>query len=369
MKDAEMNKQENSKEQKKGRYGFLIPVALIFIAIIIIISHDYMKDHGILSLRRNYPVMGTFAGITLYGKIDRTEKAAEKIYRAFKKVEKTCSIFDPQSELSKLNASAHEKPFKCSPLLWELIMLSKNAYEMSGGAFDITAKPLMDLWGFYRKREKLPDQEEIKKAMEKVGFDKLILNEKEHSVKFKKAGVQLDMGGIAKGFAVDKAAKAAIKCGVKMGIINLGGNMRCLPLPPPGKEKYTIGIRDPINKDTECAYVELLNSSVATSGNYERYLVIDGVRYTHIMDVKTGRPVKDMLSVTVVTPLAANADIFSTSIFIKGEKLASKICSAVPATNALIIKHPPGNAEKIDIIKTGKIWGDVRLEQKKGKKE
>jgi thiamine biosynthesis lipoprotein len=303
-----------------------------------------------------YPIMGTMAEIILYGNPESAKSAADAIQNEFSAVENTCSRFDSGSELSKLNESAALKPFKCSDLLWDVLVESKRFYELTGGSFDITATPLMELWGFYRKRNSLPSPEEISEAKNHVGLNKVIFDTVNHTLKFSEPGIKLDLGGIAKGYAIDLAAAAAIRKGINCGTINLGGNIRCMQNPPPGKTKYTIGVRDPFNKSDINGTLQVIDTSIATSGNYEKYVTIDGVKYTHIMDPETARPVQGMIAVTVVTPKGVDSDALSTSIFIKGEAFARKACSEIKGTSVLIIKDNPSNPQKSDTIKIGNIW-------------
>jgi thiamine biosynthesis lipoprotein len=181
-----------------------------------------------------------------------------------------------------------------------------------------------------------------------------------HSVKFSGPGIRLDLGGIAKGYAIDRAAKAAISKGISCGTINLGGNIRCLQDTPPGKEKYSVGVRDPLKKDDICGVIHVTGTSISTSGNYEKYVTIDGTRYTHIMDPATGSPVNGMIAVTVVTPRGVDSDALSTSIFIKGEAFARKTCALIPGTSVLIIRPDPKSPEKPEFIRIGGIWDDCR---------
>jgi thiamine biosynthesis lipoprotein len=338
---------------------FVLPVILLIAAIAI--SSLTIKPEKLHCETRQYPIMGTMAQVTVYGSKELTEKAADAVQDEFIRVENHCNIFNPDSELSRLNKSAFNEPFKCSDLLWDILMESKRFYQISNGAFDISAKPLMKLWGFYRKQKKLPDQSEIDKVLKYTGLDKVKFNEQDHSIKFTIPDLSLDLGGIAKGYAVGLAAKKAKELGISRGLINLGGNMYCFPEPPPGKKAYTIAIRNPLDKSTVCGTVDLKNTSVATSGNYERYVIIDGQRYTHIMNVKTGKPVKNMLSATVITPLATDSDALSTSIFINGEAFARKICAKFPATSVLIIRHPENQPDKTEVIKIGSIWKNIEL--------
>eukprot|EP00831_Metopus_contortus_P084193 TRINITY_DN9498_c0_g2_i1.p1 TRINITY_DN9498_c0_g2~~TRINITY_DN9498_c0_g2_i1.p1 ORF type:complete len:384 (-),score=85.71 TRINITY_DN9498_c0_g2_i1:257-1408(-) len=313
---------------------------------------------------RMLPLMGTMCEISLYGRKNLAEKAADAAADKFREVQDICNIFNPESEISKLNRSAFDAPFKCSQLLWNVLQKSREAYDVSGGAFDITAKPLMDLWGFYRKRgENLPSADEVSAARRLVGLERVHFDDDARTVQFTVKGMSFDLGGIAKGYAVDVAAAAVLTTGISRGLINLGGNMYCLPDPPPGKKNYRIGITNPLNKKTGCGVVEGKDISLATSGNYERYVMIDGVQYTHIMNVKTGIPVRDMLSVTVITDHAVDADFLSTSIFINGPEFAKEVCKRFHDTQVLIIRRDAEGSP--EVIKIGKIWGEITLDTQK----
>ena len=319
---------------------------------------------GDVKVDRTYPVMGTIAQVTFYGARDKCEKAADAVREAFDEVSTACNIYDGKSELSRLNQTAYDKPFKCGNLLWSLLQEGRRAYSVSDGAFDITARPLMLLWGFYRKRgETLPSDAETAAALEKVGLDKVIFKAEDQSVKFTVRGMSFDLGGMAKGTAVDRAYDVVLKLGIKRGVINLGGNMRCLPEPPPRRKSYIIGVRNPFKKDDICGRVEVLGKALATSGNYERYVTIKGKQYTHIMNVRTGKPVTNMYSVTVIAPTALDTDIFSTAVFIKGTDFARRTAKELPDISFLVIQPGPGGkplVTKINGIKNPVEWGDVK---------
>ncbi len=308
---------------------------------------------------RSYPIMGTMAEVSLYGSEKTTVQAADTVYNTFKEVETVANIFNPQSELSRLNSTADSQPFQCEPLLWDILQHARRAWKLSGGSFDVTARPLMVMWGFYVKERKgLPAEAERLKALANVGLDKVVFDDTAHTVRFLQKGISIDLGGIAKGYAVDLAVGRIKAMGINQGVVNLAGNMYCFPAPPPGKTAYNIGIRDPLDKNSGCGMVSVVNTSLATSGNYERYVTIDGRQYTHIMNVKTGMPVENMLAVTVVTPQAVDADLLSTSIFINGEDFARRICREIPGTSVLLIR--PGK-EYPEVIKIGDIWGEIKL--------
>lgn len=314
---------------------------------------------------RTYSVMGgILLDVKLYGTLSERAAAFDAVYRQMKRIEQACDIYNPESELSRLNKSAYQKPFICSELLWSLLMESKKYYEVSGGSFDISATPFMKLWGFYRKRKTLPSPAEIADAKRHTGLDKVSFDMEKRSVKFLVPDMRLDLGGIAKGFAVDMAAEAAKKYNVTAGIINLSGNAYCFPSAFPSKNRYVVGVRDPLHKSMICGIVSLLDQSVATSGDYERYVVINGKHYAHIMDPRSGDPVKDMLSVTVVTPSATAADALSTTVFINGAEFAESFHENHPETSFLIIRR---NKHGIpEMIKIGDIWSDCKLNTSNG---
>ena len=316
----------------------------------------FSKTDGNVTTTRSFMVMGGVPlNIKLRGPKEKTELAVEAAYQAVESVDSVCDRFSKTSELSKLNEAAYKRPFHCGDLLWSVLMESKRYYELTDGAFDISATPFMALWGFHRKRKTLPSPAEIADAAAKTGLNKVVFDEQKRTVRFSVPGMALDLGGIAKGYAVGLAAEAARKFNIDMGVINLAGNAYCFPKPPPGRRAYLVGVRHPLDKSKTWCEFEMLDESVATSGNYERYVVIGNKHYTHIMNPKTGRPVENMLSVTVVTPKAVDSDALSTSVFIKGANFAEKVVKRFPRTSILIIKREPGTGA-IQTKAFGNIW-------------
>lgn len=341
---------------KKQYWQTLIIIILCSLTWIYLFPKNPDINSNTQKTERNFPIMGTFAKTVLYGKPELTEKASDKVREIFTIIEKTCNIFDPKSEISQLNKTAGAKAFKCSPLLWNMFNSSRRAYDISEKAFDVSARPLMQLWGFYRKRgDTLPSTKEVKEAQSKTGLDKIIFDDKNQTVKFTIPGMSIDFGGIAKGIAVQIAAQKIQSMGIKHGVIDLGGNMYCLGRPPSPKKFYTIGIRDPLAKNKICGKLSLRNQAVATSGNYERYVTIKGRHYTHIMNPKTGRPVEDMLSVSVLSSNAGDSDFLSTAIFINGTKFAKLLCKTNPDIGVFVVRRKPKDKSKTETIKIGNL--------------
>jgi thiamine biosynthesis lipoprotein len=342
---------------------YLITFLFIFVFMVVVwnIQNSPKSSHIEVNSNLNkdtnkFFVMGTVAETVIYAEPELAKKASLEVKEVFKQIERKCNIFNPESEVSRLNATAFKKSFKCSPLLWNLFNSSRHAYDISGGAFDVTARPLMQLWGFYRKRDNsIPKPEEINTVKAKVGLNKIKFDEKNHTVKFTVDGMSVDFGGIAKGIAVQIAVQKIEEMGIKHAVINLGGNMYCLGSPPAPKNFYVIGIKNPLAKDQICATMNLSNQATATSGNYERYVTMNGHHYTHIINPKTGMPIEDMLSVTVVSDNAGVADVLSTTIFINGVKFAESLCEKNPELGVFIIMRDPADNSKVKTFKFGQI--------------
>lgn len=299
--------------------------------------------------RFTYPCMGTVVDISFFDSPEINEKAAKAVYDELHKIELMCNIFNPASEISKLNASADKKPFVCSKELYDLLLKCKKAYELTHGTFDITAKPLMNLWGFYAKQNHTPMQSEIEKTLAAVGLNKVRFDDNARSVTFTVKGMSFDLGGIAKGAAIDAALNAARNAGARNGIINLGGNIACFGKNRDGRDFFEAGIRDPLNSNAVIRKIRLADSCCATSGNYERFSVIDGKRYSHIMNPLTGYPVQNMYSATVVTAKGIDSDILSTACFILGNNFTTELVKKGILREAILI-YPENNQINIKYI-------------------
>ena len=277
------------------------------------------------------------------------DHAFDTIRYEFKKVEKACNYFDPNSELSRLNATAHEKPFVCSKDLWEIITLSREWYQKTDGAFDVTITPLMKLWGFYTKNKKIPSAAEIQAAKKLCGLNKVKFDDEKKTVFFPVKGMSLNFGGIAKGWALDRAVAGLKKRhpDITEGFLNLGGNVIAF-----GGD-FNGGVRDPFDKNKVCAKVPIKGSgAMATSGNMERFVTIDGKQYGHIINPAAGCPVSDRISVTVLAKTGVESDVLSTSIFVKGYSFAGKF----PQVKTLVIQPDAKNPDLLDVRQTGDCW-------------
>jgi len=289
--------------------------------------------------------MGTFAGLSVAG-ADKSQLATyTDIARAtLKELETRLTIFNPASEISRLNQAAGSNAVSVSGTTFEVLELSQRYARISGGRFDATILPLMRLWGFYggRKPEHIPNPREIAATRRLVGYDKLVLGPG-LAARLAVSGMQLDLGGIAKGYGVDVCSRRLREAGATDVLINLGGNMMCHGRAAPDRP-WTIGIRNPFRRQEMLGRFELADGmAVATSGNYERFIDIDGKRHAHILDPRTGFPVHGMAGVTVIGPSATEAYALSTALFVAGIKDAGRILAAIPECHALLVPNvqPP----------------------------
>jgi len=328
--------------------SLVVGISLLYVAL-----RDSRRMHSETIM---FSTMSTFGTVSLAHQEKMTvSNALTAAHEAVREVEKTCNIFDPESELSKLNATAADEPFACGDLLWDVLAQARAFWKDSGGVFDVTIDPLMKLWGFHSKRETLPSEAEIAEAKRITGLDKVVFDDEKHTVKFTVQGMSINLGGIAKGYALDRAADAVRALGVKTGWIEIGGNILALPKKT-GGGKYAAGIRNPFHKDDILGKTTLGDAAISTSGNYERYVVIDGKQYTHIIDPAAGLPVSGMDSVTVIAPTGVASDALSTSIFIAGPDAVAGWTKKFPGLRVLIVRGP---AEKPEVLKYGKGWDDV----------
>ena len=291
------------------------------------------------SVKETRILMDTFCEISCYG--DSKDKSIAAIGAAFKemeRIEKVFSKFNKNSEVSNINRLAGLEKVAASEEVFKLTEKSVYYSRISDGAFDITVAPLMEIWGFVRRHKSIPDKETIENALEGVGYKNIELDPKKLSVKFLNKKTKIDFGGIAKGYAVDRAKDVLVSRGIKNGLVNLGGNIFALGSAP-GNKAWKIGVEDPRNKGKLLRSFELTNRAISTSGNYERFFEIGGKRYSHIINPLTGEPCQGIISVTVAADSAEQADGLSTAIFVMGEEKGLNLAKSIKGIKVLILKE------------------------------
>ena len=279
-------------------------------------------------------VMGTRAIITIYELDEETACAvAGEALHELHRIENVMSNWTEDSEISRLNSGSRGKPYIVSEELFGLI---KAAFKYSGatsGAFDITARPIVRLWGFQGGTAALPSDDQIASVLKFVGYDKVALDGNKLTVTLPE-GMQLDLAGIGKGYGVDRCVEILRSRGVTSALVNLGGNMYAIGVPH-GRSGWSIGIREPHGEPGIVGKLLLRDEAVATSGNYENFVMIDGRKYGHIVDPRTGRTIDHILAVTVVARTALGADALSTGLFVLGHEEGAKAVENIPGVKAI----------------------------------
>ncbi len=286
--------------------------------------------------------MGTAAAVSApAGQPARVQRLRETVGAAFAEIERDLSIFLTNSVLNAVNASAGDPaPVPVNTHVAAVLRHALDIAEAGGGAFDPTVGPLMALWGFRGGAVTHPPAAAaIAETRERVGWRHVRLDLSDPAAPtaaLALPGMRLDLGGIAKGYAVDLAYDRLRAAGETDFLINLGGNLRAHGVPGAGRDGWRIGVRDPFHNDRILGTVVLREGeAAATSGNYERFVVLDGVRYAHIMDPRSGRPVTGVAGVTVIAPTAVQADALSTTLFVLGPDVGLRLLAACPGCQAL----------------------------------
>lgn len=267
------------------------------------------------------------------------------------------SDYDPESELRKLcDTSGEGSAIHVSAELWKVLEHAQRVAERSDGAFDVTVGPIVRLWRRARRQKVLPMPEELQKARELVGYRFVRLDPKRQTVELLKKGMRLDLGGIAKGYAMDEALADLARHHVQRAMVEAGGDLR-LGDPPPGRKAWRVGI--PLLDEPHgesAAYLEIANSAVSTSGDLIQFVEIAGKRYSHVVDPRTGQALTDHCRVMVVGPEGMAADAISKAVGVLGPKAGLKLIDETPGLAAMVTRSPDGPIEHYESAS----WKDLR---------
>tara|TARA_R110001583_G_scaffold25694_4_gene92900 strand:+ start:627 stop:1523 length:897 start_codon:yes stop_codon:yes gene_type:complete len=252
------------------------------------------------------------------------------------RIEQLISSWDSNSQTSEINRNAGIKPVKVDTELFDLIQRAIGISKLTDGAFDISYASMDKIWKFDGSMTVMPSADSIKASVEKVGFQNIVLDKESSTVFLKLKGMKLGFGAIGKGYAADKAKDLLISKGVVSGIINASGDMNTWGKQPDGSE-WKVAITNPMDKNKVFALLPITNGAVVTSGNYEKYVTFNDVRYTHIIDPRSGYPATGIISVTVFAPKAELADALATSVFVMGIEVGLNRINQLPKVECIII--------------------------------
>ena len=308
-------------------------ILTVFIGFVLFIISCSTKQQ-LQPIEKTKLMMGTIVQIKVYNKLQNIEQIIEKAFAAMENVNKLASNYIDSSQISIINREAHKFFLEIDPSLFKIIEQSQQISDMTEGAYDITISPLLKLWNYNDPNPQLPSEEEIKRASMFVNYKNVLL--KKNKIKFTKQGMRIDLGGIAKGYAVDKAMKVLLKHGIKDALIDAGGDFSAIS-GDLTKGKRKVWIKHPRQKDRLFGYFHIDNGSVATSGDYERFFFVDSVRYHHIINPKTGYPANESISVTIKAYSAMMADALATAVFLIGPEKGINLINQFDDVEGIII--------------------------------
>ncbi len=308
-------------------------LTLLAIATTLLIASCSSKESAPL-YKSSRLLMGTLVEITIPGAGEGPKAAADAIFSELKRVEDLASFHKP-SGLTKINDRSGAGPIKADPELLALIGQSLRFAKETHGAFDPTIGPLTRLWNFSGNADpKLPSKSEIAAALGKVGWQRVKIDPAAGTIVLPERGMALDLGGIAKGYALERAARVIKERGIHAALVNAGGDVLVVGERGSGKP-WRIGVQDPRNERGIVAVANLRNRVVQTSGDYERFFVRNGKRYHHIIDPATGYPAQGVQSVTIVAPTAMTT--VTAGIFVLGPEKGLRYIESIPNVEGFLI--------------------------------
>ena len=304
--------------------------------------------------KQNQGIMGTLISVELWSDDNKqADRCIAKVMDEMRRIDRTMSPYIETSELSIINQFAAKRDVSISRELFNLIQQAQRLSKLSEGAFDITFASIGYQYD-YRKKQK-PSDKQISQQLDRINYRHIDMNPDKLTIRFKKEGVRIDLGGIAKGHAVDNSIEILQQCGISDALVTAGGDTRIIG--DHHGRPWMTGIKDPRNETRSIIAIPLDNTAVSTSGDYERYFIKDGVRYHHIISPKTGKSVDSTRSVTVLGPDATTTDGLSTTIFILGPEKGLALAEKLEGIDVVIIDAqgkthyssglmPPSQAQK-----------------------
>ena len=310
-----------------------------------------------------------FEVLLVAGQYEGGTEASLQALDLVESLERQMTVFRPDSEINRLNRTCADGPVEVEPRLFELLELALELCSETAGAFDVTSAPLWKAWGFARRAGRVPGDEELARARQNVGSHLVELDGQRRTLRFRQPGVELNLGGIGKGYALDRAAEVLAAAGIndfllsggQSGILGRGSTMAIRPASPhAGPVGWVVGVRHPTQRGSRLAELRLRDRALGTSGSATQYFRHKGRRYGHILDPRTGQPAEGVLSVTVVAPTAAVADALSTAFYVIGPDSALEYCRSRPEIAAVLVS-PAQRGSGIEVRSAGLEADELRI--------
>jgi thiamine biosynthesis lipoprotein len=306
--------------------GTVRPALAAVVGLFLLFPPPANPGTELLRLEKSADAMGSTYSIAVYGSDRvRMEAAIDAAFDEVRRLDDLLSNYKPASEWSEVNRDAAQKPVKVSAELFQLLRDCVEYSRQSEGAFDISVGPLMKVWGFYKGTGHLPHRPEVAAAMAKVGYRYLQLDPANRTVRFLRPGMELDPGGIGKGYAVDRMVDVLRRNAVTIALVaGSGSSIYGMGAPPDEPKGWAVQIKDPWDQKKTVAEVWLKDMSLSTSGSYEKFFRAEGKVYAHIMDPRTGYPAQGTVSVSVLAPRTLDSEAWAKPYFVNGRQWAAK---------------------------------------------
>jgi FAD:protein FMN transferase len=296
-----------------------------------------LNSFGQTEYKRKVSMLGSPFEITVVAK-DSVEgkQFTDLAINEVKRIENQISDWIPTTQISLVNKNAGIQAVKVDSEVFELVARAIKISVITDGAFDISYASMDKIWKFDGSMTVMPTEEAIKKSVAKIGFKNIVMNKEDQSIFLKLSGMKLGLGGIGQGYIADKVKAVLVANGCNSGIVNVSGDINAW-----GKQinqkPWTVGIINPMNKNKVFATFPLENSSVETSGNYEKYVIFNGIRYSHIIDPRTGYPTQGVVSVSVFAKQTEIADALATGIFVLGVEVGLDLVNQLKGIECIIV--------------------------------
>lgn len=281
------------------------------------------------TVQKTESIMGTEVTITVVAKSGAEADAAIEAGMAeVRRFDRMMSLYKDDSEITRVNSAAGKNPVTVSPEMIEVVEAALRVSDLTDGAFDVTTGPLIVLWQMRLKEGKVPTDKEIESIKSRVNYKNIVVNRKTSTLFLRKPGMVMDLGGVAKGYAADKVADLLKKRGITNAIVALAGDIKVMGHRPDGSP-WKIGVQHPREKDKILTVLELSDKYISTSGDYERFKIIQKKRYHHIIDPRTGKPSEGVKSLTLIGDQGEVVDPITTALFILGTDKGMKIAKSL----------------------------------------
>lgn len=311
----------------------MIKKKLLFGCLFLLVQSAFAQ----VLIKRDTVLMGSSFDVSIVAENEAlAENYIQQVFEEVIRIDLLISDWKPNSQISEVNKNAGIKPVKVDKEVFDLTKRALQFSEITNGAFDITVASMDKIWSFDGLMDELPTNEAIQKSIENLGYKNVILNESESTIFLSKKGMKIGFGATGKGYAADKGRELMLKLGIKGGIVNASGDLASWGRQP-DRKSWLIGLRNPFKNGAILRTFPVRDAAMCTSGDYQKFALIDGVRYSHIINPKTGIPATGLTSVTVLGPEAETGNAFSTSIMVLGAEAGLQLLQNYPDYACLII--------------------------------